>query len=155
MIRFNKSFKFNQTFGQRSWNSKTEDKINNWVAHIKQYSHKISYSSLDFSKIIPKNPDSTFIYADPPYFQTEAGYNAYWSKDNEIKLADYLINHHESKGTFLVSGVWGEHKDGVENSPLLEKLVKKGFDKVELKYNYEKVGRNKGKTSKEIIIKNY
>ena len=69
MMRFNKSFLFNQTFGKRSFNKNTELKIDNFVNHVVGYKDKLSFSSLSFEKldILP----NTMYYIDPGYDITD------------------------------------------------------------------------------------
>jgi len=163
MMRFNKSFKYNQTFGKRSWSDSTSKKVNIFVNHIRQYKDKIIYISKEFYKIIPNKP--TFVYIDPPYSYilkdgnmgnkqiSEAGYNAYFSKDHDQKLYDYIHMLNNNGHTFMISGVL-EHKG--EISWLLTKLIKDGFKYEELIFDYKKVSRkNIEHKTKEIIIMNY
>jgi len=46
MARFNASFKFNQTFGRRTWNSSTSDKVSRYTAHIRAYRSRVRLSPL-------------------------------------------------------------------------------------------------------------
>jgi len=89
MMRFNKSFDFNQSWGKRGWTEATQKKVDDFVNHISKYKEKIYFSSVNFYDV-PMNPNGMY-YVDPPYTNTEAGYNAYWSKQLEIKLYNYLI----------------------------------------------------------------
>lgn len=150
MMRFNKSFLFNQTFGKRSFNKNTELKINKWVEHVEKYKNKLYYTSLDFSNAHPSDVSKTFIYCDPPYYQTEAGYNAYWSVEKEIGLFEYLRKADKQQASFAVSGVLCDEK-----SPLLENLIDSGYKVHYLEFDYEKVARKKNKDYKEILITNY
>jgi DNA adenine methylase Dam len=153
MMRFNKSFEFNQTFGKRSWNDSTEKKVNDFVNHISKFKDKIYFSSKNFAEVKPKN--QSMIYIDPPYTNTEAGYNAYWSKTKESQLYDYIIELNDMGHSFMLSGVLGEHKNN-EKSEIIYKLLDDGFSHKILDGDYEKVARNKNsKNSQEIIIYNY
>ena len=153
MMRFNKSFEFNQTFGKRSWNDSTEKKVNEFVEHISKFKDKLYFISKDFVEIKPTNP--SMIYIDPPYTNTEAGYNAYWSKTKESQLYDYIIEMNYMGHSFMLSGVLGEHKNN-EKSEIIYKLLELGFKSKILDYDYDKVARKKNsKNSQEIIIYNY
>jgi DNA adenine methylase Dam len=153
MMRFNKSFEFNQTFGKRSWNDSTEKKVNEFVEHISKFKDKLYFISKDFVEIKPTNP--SMIYIDPPYTNTEAGYNAYWSKTKESQLYDYIIEMNNMGHSFMLSGVLGEHKNN-EKSEIIYKLLELGFKSKILDYDYDKVARKKNsKNSQEIIIYNY
>ena len=41
MARFNTSFKFNQTFGRRTWNSSTTEKVSRYTAHTRAYRSRV------------------------------------------------------------------------------------------------------------------
>jgi len=164
MMRFNKSFGYNQTFGKRSYNISTQKKVDIFTEHIRNYKDKLIYTSVEFYKIKPKN--NTFVYIDPPYGSiidkngnpsnkqiSEAGYNNYWSKEHEIMLYDYIKTINDTSNTFMVSGVL-EHKG--ERSWMLDKLLSDGFNHEYLDFNYSGVARKKNKNNTlEIIIKNY
>lgn len=165
MMRFNKKFKYNQTFGKRSFNDSTQKKIDIFTDHIRQYKNKILFISKEFYTIKPKS--NTFVYIDPPYGAiidkktgkptnkqiSEAGYNNYWSKEHEIRLYEYIKSLDDNGNSFMISGVL-EHKG--ERSWLLDKLIQEGYNYDELTFNYSGVSRkeNTNKT-KEIIITNY
>lgn len=152
MMRFNKKFEFNQTYGNRSWNGNTDKKVDNFVEHISQFKN-IQFISTTFDKIKINKP--TMVYLDPPYLETEAGYNSYWSKELDKKLYDYITNIDKIDSSFALSGVLGEHKNG-KRSELIDKLISDGYNYKILEHNYEKVARNKNtKNSKEILIFNY
>jgi DNA adenine methylase Dam len=150
MLRFNKKFEFNQTFGRRSWNDNTQQKVDIFVKHITNYKDKIYFSSKDFFEIIPKKP--SMVYLDPPYMNTGAGYNAYWSQSLEDKLYDYILELDKNGNSFMLSGV--SLHDG-KTSKLLEKLILHGYKDIELNFDYDKVSRKGKKCTKEIIILNY
>ena len=163
LMRFNKSGFFNQTWGKRQWNPSTENKVIEFVNHIRQYKDKIIYTSKNFKAIQPKK--SSMIYMDPPYAFikdgdkmgnkqiSQAGYNAFYSKQNDIDLYEYFNIMNDKGHSLMVSGVL-EHKG--ETSWILDKLIQDGYNWKEFDFNYGKVARkeNTNKT-KEIIIKNY
>jgi DNA adenine methylase Dam len=156
MMRFNKKFQYNQTFGKRTWNPNTDKKVKAFLTYITPYQDQIKFRSSDFIFLIPDvqyECKDTMVYADPPYFHTKAGYNAYWSKESEDNLYQYLKLVDELGGSFMLSGVL-KH-DGKE-SQLIKNLLAEGYDLVELKFDYKKVARRKiDKKTKEIVIKNY
>jgi DNA adenine methylase Dam len=164
MLRFNKKFNFNQTFGKRTYNINTEKKIKKYTEHIRQYKNKILFTSKSFNNIkIHKN---TFYYIDPPYGFilndngeignkqiSEAGYNNYYNKIDDINLYKYIHELNDNGATFMISGVL-EHNDKI--SWILTKLINDGFYFEELDMNYNKVSKLKNdKKTKEIIITNY
>lgn len=163
MMRFNQKFKFNQTFGKRSWNNNTEKKVDEFKTHIRKFSNKINFISVPFYEleILP----DTMYYCDPPYGRirkndgnigskqiSEAGYNAFWKEDDDKKLYDFIHKINDIGSSFMVSGVL--HHNGL-TCWMLDKLVKDGFKKKDLSYDYNKVSRKGDKETVEVIIKNY
>jgi DNA adenine methylase Dam len=152
MMRFNKSFKFNQTFGKRSINDNTVSKLRGYCDVLKE--KDIRFVCGDYRKLFETFPPETgdFVYLDPPYaYITEAGYNAYWSSKHEDGLYD-LIDELDSKGIrFAMSGV-SVHKG--KANPNMDRLRK--YRIVNLDYDYEKVARKKNLgDSQEILVLNY
>jgi site-specific DNA-adenine methylase len=92
------------------------------------------------------------IYCDPPYSNTEAGYNAYWKKDDDVKLYTFLKDIHSKGSSFMLSGSLNH---AGESCKLLEDLIKDGFNYKILDFDYNKVSRVGNKETQEIIIKNY
>lgn len=153
MMRFNRKFKFNQSWGKRGWNSNTDKKVKEFTSHIRQYKDKLIFSSKSFKDITPNK--KSMIYLDPPYLETEAGYNAYFSKKDGEDLYDYIHKVNKEGHSFGLSGVMGEHKNG-KRSKLIDDLIEDGFKYKLLDISYEKAARNKNsKNSKEIYIYNY
>lgn len=153
MMRFNKKFEFNQTFGKRTWNDSTEKKVKEFVQYMQPYKEKIIYESKNFYDIIPQKP--SMVYLDPPYTNTEAGYNSYWSIALEERLYHYIKELHNKDHSFMLSGVKGKHKEGKE-SKIIQRLLDDGFNHAIIELDYEKVARKKNtKDSQEIIIYNY
>jgi len=102
MMRFNNSFKFNQTWGRRGYNRNTAKKISAYMEH--DYSNVI-FRSGDFSRVMIEHPEDTFVYMDPPYSNTEAGYNAFWSNEDEDKLIKLVDSYIDRSIAFGLSGV--------------------------------------------------
>ncbi len=151
MLRFNKKFLYNQTYGERGWNTNIDKKVELYTNHIRKYKDKIYYKSKNFSDIEICDSDH-MIYIDPPYSNTEAGYNAYWNKDDDDKLFEYCINLNKIGASFVVSGVLSHNG---ESCALLDKLIGYGFKYKELIFDYNKVSKKGNKTTTEIIIKNF
>jgi len=153
MMRFNQKFEYNQTFGKRTFNSSTEKKLISFIEYIAPYKNKLYFSSKHFSDIKIIKP--SMIYLDPPYLETEAGYNSYFSNSDGNKLYDYCKNLDKNGHSFMMSGVVGEHKNG-KRSKLVDNLISDGYRYKILDFDYEKVARNKNtKNSQEVIIMNY
>lgn len=163
LMRFNKKFKFNQTWGKRGWNDSTQKKTYEYVNHIRKYREKMEYRSGSF-KDIKINSSNCMVYIDPPYGFvdndgdigntqiSEAGYNCYYNKQDDIDLLQYVLDIDNNGSSFVISGLL-EHNE--KESWLLKKLIKEGFKHELFNYNYNKVSRNGNKVSKEIIIKNF
>lgn len=129
MMRFNKKFKFNQTFGKRTYNKNTEQKL---IQKCEQHNKKM------------------FVYIDPPYYISEAGYNAFWSKQLEEDLYKYIDKLDSLGHMFLMSNI-SKHK-GVDN-PYLDKVSK--YNIIELDFDYDRVSRKSVGETVEIIVKNF
>lgn len=160
MMRFNKSMKFNQTFGKRTISDKTLEKIEDYFNVLKN--KKIEFTNYHFKEFFDKVEinKNDFIYLDPPYsssktddgqiFKVEAGYNAIWSNKDELIMYDLLDNLNSNGNKFAMSNLL-YHND-VKN-PFYN--IFKKWNVIELDFNYEKVARNKGKNSVEILVTNY
>jgi site-specific DNA-adenine methylase len=95
------------------------------------------------------------VYIDPPYTESEAGYNSYWKRNDDILLYNYIKELDKNGSSFMLSGIMGEHKNG-KRSKLIDDLITDGYKYKILDFDYEGVARKKNyKNSKEIIIMNY
>ncbi len=101
MMRFNSKLEFNQTWGKRCYNSGTLKKMNS-ISGISFNTVQYSNEHFSYFKDIPK---SSFVYLDPPYSNTEAGYNAIWSKKDDDTLIELLTYYLDNKILFGISGV--------------------------------------------------
>jgi DNA adenine methylase Dam len=174
MLRFSQKFEFNQTFGKRTYNSSTEQKINEWVDYVnlitnRNENKKLSIVSKSFETLIGDFNENQFkntmFYFDPPYGYikdggnigkkqiSEAGYNAYWKQKDELELYKTLKYIDSNGGSFAISGVI-EHDGNI--CWILDKLTSEGFKIIEFNHDYNKVARNKiDKGTKEVLVKNY
>jgi DNA adenine methylase Dam len=162
MLRFNQKGKFNQTWGQRQFNSSIEQKINIYIEHISNYKNKVIFTSSHFNKLKIKQP--SMIYVDPNYGYidnngeigkkqiSEAGYSGNWKKEDDISLYNFLINANKNNHSFVLSGLL-EHNEN--KSWLLSKLILDGFNYKKIDFNYNKISKKGNKNSIEIIIKNF
>lgn len=101
-MRFNNDFKFNQTWGKRCYNKNTERKTN---LYLENNYKNVKFISEDFYSLGMKADKNCFVYLDPPYKNTQAGYNAYWSNDNERGLIKLLEHYIKNNIKFGISGV--------------------------------------------------
>lgn len=149
MLRFNKKFEFNQTWGKRTYNPNTEKKLYAYWERLQQ--QNVKFSNVEYSELLPyiiKN-DRNFVYLDPPYIITEAGYNAFWSKKLEEDLYNFMDELDKNGVKFAMSNV-SIHK-GKPN--LFMNRVDK-YNVVNLEHNYDKVARG-DKGTQEILVMNY
>lgn len=155
MLRFSggkngKKFKYNQTWGKRSVNKKTLMRIEQFTNHIRQFKYKVEYQSKHFSQVEIDIP--SMVYIDPPYTNTSAGYNCYFSKDDEILLYNYISMLNKNGHSFILSGCLNHNS---KKCLILDKLLSDGFNYKELVCDYNKVSRKGDKSTTEIIIKNF
>ena len=156
MLRFNKKFKFNQTFGKRTFNSKTQEKIDMFVSHIYPFKDKLEYHSTEFHKLTIG--ENTMVYLDPPYsgkVANAAGYNCYYSNSHDERLFQFIMDIHNRENSFCLSNMYSDNRE--MNAPVVNMLLDTGkFNLVKLDFDYDKVSRNKEKVKmQEILIKNY
>ena len=147
MVRFNKKGEFNQTWGKRSYNKNTERKLKAYHDKIHK-NDRIIFGSTNFDSI--KMAKDGFVYLDPPYLITEAGYSAHWSENDEKRLLSFINLLDSEQIPFMLSNV-AEHKG--KTHPYLDQWKK--YKIVDLKYSYDKVSKNGQSNSREVIVLNY
>lgn len=148
MMRYNKKFQFNQTFGQRTVNNNTIEKLKLYYDKIQKIQQFRCFNKNYYDVEIPQN---SFVYLDPPYLITQAGYNHYWSKQLEEKLYDYLFQLNDRGIKFGLSNML-YHK-GIKNQHL-EKLKQFNFHIIQ---SFQNKAKKKSKTeeSVQVFITNY
>lgn len=147
MMRFNKSFLFNQTWGKRNFNSNTEQKL--MCYHKILFKNpKISFVNGNFYDVPIKDGD--FVYLDPPYTDQDAGYNAFWSRDFDVKIFDFIDQLNSRGIRFMLSGT-SKYK-GVDN-PFIDRMKKYNIHNVN--HSYNKVSRSGMADTQEIFVINY
>lgn len=160
MMRFNKLLKYNQTYGKRKFNNNTLKKTLLFKERLIKYQNKLNLIIGDFFDIDIKN---AHYYIDPPYCYitledgsignkqiSEAGYNAFWSKENEIKLYKFITDLKYKNSTFTLSGIYQKED---KFSWLIKKLCDNGYEMINIDCDYNKVSRKENKNIKEILIK--
>jgi len=100
LIRYNKSNKFNQTWGKRKFNPSMKENLINFHKRIKN--KRITFTSLHFSDVLP-GPDFLY-FADPPYLISSAGYNSIWTEEQELHLYRYLSTKQFILTNYLTKG---------------------------------------------------
>jgi len=153
MARFNLKGQFNQTFGKRTINQNTIDKLTKYMDQMKL--KNIKFTNLNYTDLLfnykPTNKD--FIYLDSPYglsSLSEAGYSATWTKEHEENLYTTIDNLDKDGIRFAFSGV-SIHKGNL--NPNLDKLSK--YKIINLEFDYEKVAKDKNLETQEILVINY
>jgi len=99
MMRFNNKFEFNQTWGKRCFNQNTQKKLD--ILYTKSFLN-VEYQNKSFEEV--KFSSDAFVYIDPPYSNTEAGYNAIWSDKNESDLIYFIQSLIDNNIKFGLSG---------------------------------------------------
>lgn len=147
MMRFNNNFKFNQTFGKRMVNDNTIKKLYDYYLKIQTLDLHIynkNYYDIDV-------PQDAFVYLDPPYLITQAGYNCYWNKTLQNRLYDYIIDLDNKGIKFGISNML-YHK-GIKNENL-DRLNKFNFHIMQTFHNKAKK-QSKTEESVQVFICNY
>lgn len=156
MIRYNKKGKFNQTHGKRTITQATEQKVYAFKQAIKSKAHtKYEFRARQFDwflEWVVKNlpAKSTFLFFDPPYLISEAGYNAFWTQEIENSLYEWLSILDEKSYKWGITN-FSKHK-GKENKRF-QKLA--SFSLVQLNTDYKKVGRKQAGETVEYYVANY
>lgn len=125
----------------------------------KMYEGNYEFSSKDFRNALPEDmkPEETFIYVDPPYLITSAGYNKIWDRKLERKLYGFLDYCHKCGYKWMLSNVT-QNKEK-ENDILLA-WIEAHKDEYHVQYldrNYNNCSANSQKkgTTVEVLITNY
>lgn len=154
-IRFNANGEFNLPVGKRDFNAKMEMKLKSFSDTLRIQHCDFENKSFEDYRITDFNSND-FIYCDPPYLITTAAYNENggWTKDDEVKLLDFLSSLDKAGIKFALSNVL-EHKGRV-NTILTEWA--KDYNIHHLNYNYHNSNyhsRNTEKQTDEVLITNY
>ena len=156
-VRFNSRGEFNLPVGKRDFNSKMRDKLILFSKKLKE--KDIEFYSKDFRDIdINKISKNTFIYCDPPYLITTAGYNenGMWTDKEEKDLLNFLKELDKKGLKFALSNVL-ESKNK-ENKILKDWILKNNFYCNYLKKDYSNSNyqrKEKESISVEVLITNY
>lgn len=140
-MRFNQKGKYNQTYGERNFTLKYYNEIVEFV-NIAKNKNIIIYN-LDYNHFIKNITKNDFVYFDPPYIITEAGYNCFWNETDEKKLYENLDYLNDKGVRFALSNVL-EHNEKI-NTILKEWLDNNNYNVYEFKNNKRK----------ELLITNY
>jgi DNA adenine methylase len=151
MLRLNAHFRFNQTFGRRSWNPQTDIKVARYTEHIRKFRDRVTLTSGDFQQA--QIPANSMVYIDPPYSATEAGYNAIWKKSlDDRRLFEHVELLDQQGHSVAVSGV--SLHNGKE-CLLLNLLMEAGWTVTKLQHDYNGVSKVGIKQTQEVLLTNY
>ena len=106
----------------------------------------------DFSGFKPGD----FVYLDPPYFNTNANYNAVWTMDNEMELFAFCERLNDSGVKFAMSDVF--KNKGISNEHLMRWCDENGWTVHHLDINYSITSQRKSNDKlgvDEVLICNY
>lgn len=123
LIRFNSKGGFNQTWGQRKFNSSMEEKLRSFRTRIKD--KKIEFNIGDFASVVTHN---RILFVDPPYLISSAGYNTSWTIDDENRLYRFLLQKDFILTNFLFRGTVRNTilEKFIEDNKLYVKIIKEG-----------------------------
>ena len=156
-VRFNSKGEFNLPVGKRDFNSKMRNKLILFSKKLKE--KEIEFCSKDFREIdINKISKNTFIYCDPPYLITTAGYNenGMWTDKEEKDLLNFLKELDKKGLKFALSNVL-ESKNK-ENKILKDWILENNFYCNYLKKDYSNSNyqrKAKNSISVEVLVTNY
>jgi site-specific DNA-adenine methylase len=129
---------------ERCFNSNTQKKID--ILHQKDFSN-VTFVNTSFENVII--PEDAFIYFDPPYSNTEAGYNAIWNNKNEDELMRYLNYCIKTNQPFGISGCVNQKENKIYDFLIQQESLKVYY----FEDLYQKIS-NKDKVNKEYYFTN-
>ena len=158
-IRFNKKGQFNLPVGKRDLNERMQSKLSAFINRLK--SGNYIFLNQDFRQIDTGflTPES-FVYADPPYLITCAGYNenSGWTETDENDLLAFLDKLDDRGIRFALSNVL-ESKG--KSNDILKTWIKKNsarYKVISLDYDYSNSNyhtKNRTCQAREVLIVNY
>lgn len=154
-IRYNSKGEYNLPVGKRDFNKKMQNKLSSFMEKISEDKYKIA--SNDFREFdLDAISENDFLYCDPPYLITTAGYNEQngWTEQDEYDLLSLLDKVNEKGGKFALSNVLTSK--GKENKILIQWSKKYSIHHLNYTYsnsNYQT--KDKSNSSDEVLITNY
>jgi len=157
-IRYNKDGDFNLPVGKRDFNKKMQKKLSDFIDAIQDQKHQFFAS--DFRNVnLEDLTENDFVYIDPPYLITCAGYNEHnsWTENDEVDLLNLLDRLNERGIRFALSNVL--KSKGRTNEILNGWIDRNHYIVHYLNYNYSNSNyhtENKDtESTKEVLITNY
>lgn len=153
LMRFNLKGGFNQTCGKRQLTAPKEKEIRAWCERLRSDAGKgvmFGYGPFDrvLDSMVQRVPaEGTVVYLDPPYSNTEAGYNSTWTVNDDDKLSAFMLAHPDYK--YVLSSC---SKDG-KTTRLIETLQASGkYDTIEVPHVYKAAKKSKSSNTLELIL---
>ena len=153
LMRFNQKGGFNQTCGKRQLTAPKEAEIRAWCGMLQsEQGSRIKFGHGSFDVVMQRiadriPPEGTVIYLDPPYSNTEAGYNSTWTVEQDNRLSGFMLAHPEYK--YILSSC---SKDG-KTTVLVETLRNSGqYDVHEVPHVYKAAKKSKSSDTMELIL---
>lgn len=155
-IRFNSKGNFNLPVGKRDFNYSSRNNLKNFISKAK--TKNIIFKSYDFDLLKNDIDNNCFVYCDPPYYLGVASYNENkgWSKNDEIRLLDFLSYLNKRGIKFSLSNLI-KHK-GKEHRLLINWCKDNNFKINIINSNYSNSNyhiANKNDESIEVLVTNY
>ena len=156
LARFNLSGGFNQTCGKRELSETKAEEIRRWCLHLQEFPDRITYMARPCWKLA--GPDGalrrlapgTTIYVDPPYSNTQAGYNAAWSTADDDRLADLILGNVQEYrwvvSSCIKDGAWSRFASRIKSSGL--------FQVREIGHTYKAAKKTRNQDTRELVMWN-
>lgn len=151
LIRFNKSMEFNQTFGNRTFNDSMKNKLIGFMDALNGKHIVFTHFEFDLLFSTLQTTSKDFLYCDPPYLISEAGYNILWNREKEKVLYDSLDYFHSINVRWGLSNI-SIHKNA-KNDILNNWMTK--YRVIPIEKNYLKVAKKKVDDTVEVYVCNY
>lgn len=156
-MRFNKSGKFNVPYGQRFYNANMSVNLNAFLDQMSDMNIRFENQSFrDFDYTVLQSRGENFVYVDPPYYSSIAGYNENggWTLEDETDLLHQL-------DVLTDAGVsWGLSNNLKLDNPVLKDWIESHklytvyyLENGYANCNYHKKDRNRDDI--EVLIVNY
>lgn len=152
LMRFNLKGGFNQTCGKRQLTDNKEREIRAWCERLQSAKGKVFFGYGSFERVLDSMAqripaEGTVVYLDPPYSNTEAGYNSTWTVADDDRLSAFMLSHPDYK--YVLSSC---SKDG-KTTRLVETLRDSGmYDTTEVPHVYKAAKKSKTSETVELIL---
>lgn len=155
-IRFNQKGEFNLPVGKRDFNDNMKQKLCDFIDKLQRTD--CLFTDNDFRSVRKRWSTNDFVYADPPYLITTAGYNEDdgWTEADERDLLAYLDKLNASGVKFALSNVL--ESKGKKNTILADWCKKNKYTIHHLNHSYSNSNyhrKDKELKSDEVLVTNY